>query len=180
MVAKHYLSDIFRHMNSADALVWRSILSLPNPWDDDKLMRLLYHMHATQHAFLAIWEDKPIEIPEPTSFTDIISIAKWGHGFHKEAARFISETDESELTRSLNIPWTDVVEEKLGRKAGEVTLEGAMLQVALHSSHHRGQLNARIRELGGEPPMIDYIAWLWIEKQEADWDFVDSLQHKEA
>ena len=33
--------------------------------------------------------------------------------------------------------------------------------VAMHTTHHRGQVNARLRELGAEPPLVDYIAWLW-------------------
>jgi uncharacterized damage-inducible protein DinB len=44
-----------------------------------------------------------------------------------------------------------------------------MFQVTSHSTHHRGQVNARLRALGGEPPLVDYIAWVWFGKPAADW-----------
>ncbi|HEX2961205.1 MAG TPA: DinB family protein [Ignavibacteriales bacterium] len=180
MELNSYLSEIFRQMSWADAAVWQSVLKTPGAEEDDSIQRMLYHMHATQHAFLSLWEDRPLEIPEPTSFPDLISIAKWAHAFHKEASEFIGGADEKELSRLVVLPWTYLVEEKLGKKPGEVTLEGSMLQVALHSSHHRGQINARVRVLGGEPPLIDFIGWLWFEKPLADWDFIYSLQNKEV
>lgn len=180
MDLNNYLSEIFRHMSCADAAVWQSVLKTPGAGEDDRIRRLFYHLHATQHTFLSIWEDRLLEIPDPTSFSDLISIAKWGQGFHKEAIRFIGGVEENELSRVLGIPWSPMIEEKLGRKAGEVTLEEGMIQVALHSSHHRGQITARVRELGGEPPLIDFIAWLWIQKPGADWDFIYNLQDKEA
>ena len=43
------------------------------------------------------------------------------------------------------------------------------LQVCSHSTYHRGQVNARLREIGAEPPLVDYIAWLWFERPAADW-----------
>ncbi|MCU7497357.1 MAG: damage-inducible protein DinB [Ignavibacteria bacterium] len=178
MDTKNYLFDIFHQMSWADSMVWQSVLKIPQAEEDENIQRLFYHMHATQHAFLSVWEDRPLEIPEPTSFTDLISIAGWGHGFHKEAMRFFAEASESALEQKLNLPWTYLIEEKLGKPAGAVTLEGSMIQVALHSSHHRGQINTRVRELGGEPPLIDYIGWLWLEKPGADWDFVYNTQNK--
>jgi len=41
--------------------------------------------------------------------------------------------------------------------------------VALHSLYHRGQVNARLREVGGTPPLVDYIAWLWFGRPAAEW-----------
>jgi uncharacterized damage-inducible protein DinB len=35
----------------------------------------------------------------------------------------------------------------------------ALVQVVLHSQHHRGQVASRLRALGGTPPTVDYILW---------------------
>jgi uncharacterized damage-inducible protein DinB len=43
------------------------------------------------------------------------------------------------------------------------------MQVVLHSTHHRGQIVARVRELGGNPPLVDYIGWIWLGKPAAAW-----------
>jgi uncharacterized damage-inducible protein DinB len=45
----------------------------------------------------------------------------------------------------------------------------AMLQVVMHSGYHHGQVNARLRELGAEPPLTDYIVWLWFDRPPAQW-----------
>ena len=52
----------------------------------------------------------------------------------------------------------------------------SMLQVALHSQYHRGQINARLRALGGEPPRVDYIIWLWLGRPPADWSFISGQE----
>lgn len=44
-----------------------------------------------------------------------------------------------------------------------------MIQVAMHSQYHRGQINTRLRELGAEPPLVDYIAWIWFGRPDAAW-----------
>ncbi len=47
---------------------------------------------------------------------------------------------------------------------------GSCFQVANHSTYHRGQVNRSLRQLGGEPPLVDYIAWVWFGKPKAEWD----------
>ena len=42
-------------------------------------------------------------------------------------------------------------------------------QVASHSTYHRGQVNARLREVGGTPPLVDYIAWIWFGRPAPNW-----------
>ena len=44
-----------------------------------------------------------------------------------------------------------------------------MIQVTIHSTHHRGQFNARLRQVGGEPPLVDYIAWVCFGRPPAEW-----------
>jgi len=41
--------------------------------------------------------------------------------------------------------------------------------VALHSSYHRGQVVRRLRELAVEAPLSDFLAWIWLDRPEADW-----------
>jgi uncharacterized damage-inducible protein DinB len=42
----------------------------------------------------------------------------------------------------------------------EMTIEDTFLHLGNHSTHHRGQVVARIREAGFTPPITDYIAWV--------------------
>jgi uncharacterized damage-inducible protein DinB len=67
------------------------------------------------------------------------------------------------------LPWMDMVSAQLGRTLVVPTLAETLLQVPMHSMHHRGQINARLRELGNEPPLVDFIAWIWLGKPAAEW-----------
>ena len=44
------------------------------------------------------------------------------------------------------------------------------LQVVTHTTHHRGQVMTRLRELGGAPPVVDYVIWVWSGSPIAEWD----------
>ena len=41
-----------------------------------------------------------------------------------------------------------------------VPLRDGLVQVAMHNQAHRAQAAARLRALGGEPPLLDFILWL--------------------
>ncbi len=49
------------------------------------------------------------------------------------------------------------------------SLGQTLLQVTAHSSYHRGQVNVRLRELGVDPPMTDFIVWVWGRKPSPAW-----------
>jgi uncharacterized damage-inducible protein DinB len=68
------------------------------------------------------------------------------------------------------IPWVAHFEQRLGRTAEVPTLADTMFRVGNHSTYHRGQVNARLRAVGGEPPLVDHIAWVWLGRPAASWD----------
>lgn len=160
------LGGLFQHMNWADATVWRSVLQVSNVESDLRVRDLLYHIHIVQHAFLCIWSKKPSELD---AFRDLTAICRWGYTYHQEVMDYLDKIEELSLERRINIPWTDQIEKQLGKSPQPATLAETMHQVISHSAYHRGQVNAHIRELGGEPPLIDFIAWVWLGKPKADW-----------
>ena len=70
----------------------------------------------------------------------------------------------------MKLPWADIVERELGRQPESISVSETMLQIPMHSQYHRGQINARLRAVGGEPPRVDYIVWIWLGRPQADWD----------
>ena len=62
----------------------------------------------------------------------------------------MGKLEEAGLSRVLDLPW-------IGSRAS--TAE-ALPQVVMHSQAHRGQCAARLRALGGNPPMTDFIIWV--------------------
>ena len=173
------LNELYRHMEWADASVWRAALMSPEARADQKLRELFYHLHLVQWAFLRAWRGEPRDLPYPT-FDDAESLIAWAQFYYPEIfAHFHTLTDEV-IQRPAQLPWTDIVERELGRAPEKISLAEMMLQVPLHSQYHRGQINARLRETGGEPPRVDYIVWAWIGKPKADWTFLTNKNDPDA
>lgn len=160
--------DLFAHMEWADASVWTSALGFEAGRTDPKFRDLMYHLHMVQRAFLRTWRGEPREAPYPT-FEEARAVADWGRGYYPEAWAVLRAQNDETLSAPLVIPWSAMVEQRLGRAPGETTIADTALQVVLHSMYHRGQANLRLRELGGEPPLVDYIAWIWLGRPAAEW-----------
>jgi uncharacterized damage-inducible protein DinB len=69
----------------------------------------------------------------------------------------------------VEMPWARTLEARIGRSVTMPTLGETIQQVASHSTYHRGQINARLRDVGGEPPLVDYIAWIWFGRPAPEW-----------
>lgn len=160
---------MFQHMEWADATVWKALLSVPSAHEDRRLRELLYHLHMVQHSFLDVWKGREQGSPGLQDFSDLHSIREWGRGRYGESMRFLDTITVAELENAVVIPWAARFEASLGTKFNTPTLAETMFQVTSHSTYHRGQVNVRLRELGGTPPLIDFIAWVWTGKPEADW-----------
>src|SRR5262245_3597822 len=165
------LKELYTHMEWADASVWRAVLASEAACADAKLRGLFHHLHLVQHAFLRAWRSESPATTYPT-FDDAPSVTNWGREYYSQiSTHFQTLTDES-LRETMQLPWAEIVTRELGRDPARITVAEAMLQVPLHSQYHRGQINARLRTVGGEPPRVDYIVWLWLERPEPDWSFV--------
>ena len=157
---------LLKHMLWADGEVWNKILELPDAQNDKRIKELLYHLHQVQYAFYFLWNELPLEIPKPEEFYDLKSIAKWGFEYQQKLNQFLLSEKASDKEKIVQIPWSVFFERKTKQKVVPATLEETMLQVALHSTYHRGQINTRFRELGGEPASVDFIVWVWMGKPE--------------
>jgi uncharacterized damage-inducible protein DinB len=156
------LLDLFRHMEWADALVWRAATA-----DDPKIRQWLTHIHNVQRGFLSMWKGVPPDFRQAASFTDLAAIREWGREYYAhDLPPFLESLDDDALQRPVSLPWA---EEIIGKPPEPVTLEQTMMQVSQHSTYHRGQVNARLRELGVEPPLVDLIAWYWHGRPAAEW-----------
>ncbi|HQR38743.1 MAG TPA: DinB family protein [Blastocatellia bacterium] len=162
------LTDLYRHMEWADATVWAAVLSTDAARRDDKLRGTLYHLHMVQRAFLRVWRGEPRDIPYPT-FDDADSLKAWARTYYVETADVLGGYTDEQLAAVMPVPWASMVERRIGRPPGPTSMGETALQVALHTQYHRGQVNARLREVGGTPPLVDYIAWVWLGRPAAEW-----------
>lgn len=165
-----HLKDLTDHLDWADAGLWRAVLAKEGAAEDERLLFLLHHIHLVQHAFLSVWTEQPLDpLPELAGFDGPRAVAAWGRGRIEGVRTYLAEASPEELERELDFPWAADLEKRFNRPLGPVQLQQSALQVALHSLHHRAQAATRLRELGGEPPPLDFIIWLWHDRPAAQW-----------
>jgi uncharacterized damage-inducible protein DinB len=163
------LQELFRHMEWADAKVWAAVLARPEVLEDSKLKERLYHIHMVQQAFMKVWKGEPLKPLTAAALPDPAGLLVWAREYYADVAGYISDLGNMDLERPVVMPWIEMFEARLGRKAEAPTFHETLLQVAMHSTYHRGQVSTRLRELGSEPPLTDFIVWVWSGKPQADW-----------
>jgi len=172
MVSVDY-RDLLRHMEWADARTWSAVLGTPSLHDDLQMRDRLHHFHTTQWAYLQIWRREPVQIPQASSFADLKALGQWARAFHRELPSFTDGIDDAMLGRPIDFPWAKQLEARFGTVT-PATLSESLLQLVLHTAHHRGQVVTKIREAGGDPPLIDYVAWVWSGRPAPVWERIDT------
>ena len=164
------LMTLFLHMEWADSLMWRALLALPpEPQHDVSLRERLLHTHLVQQAFLAMWRGTPlVTFPSSEDFPDLPALAAFARPYYGEALTLIASADDRELEKPQPVPHS----ERLAPPGGAIavaTRAETVLQVAMHTTYHRGQVATQIRALGGEPPLTDFVAWIWLGRPAPSW-----------
>jgi len=157
---------LLSHAEWADALVWKAALSSGE--EDDELRAKLHHLHLVQWTYLHVWRAEHIKPRELSTFPTMAGIRGWAREYYRELPSYLGALSHLDLGSEVRIPWADRLVQRVGR-ARPATLADSVLQVVLHSTYHRGQVARRLRELGVEPPLGDFIAWVWLDRPEADW-----------
>ncbi|MEP6636091.1 MAG: DinB family protein [Acidobacteriota bacterium] len=168
MNALELLRDLLRHMEWADALVWRAVFASSAASTDEVTKSRLHHSHMVQRAFLNVWQETPHSV-NAGSDLDLNQLARWAREFHVSLRDYVATLSESTLDKPVVLPWAKFLTKQLGRDPAATSFGETMTQVSAHSTYHRGQINARLRELGEEPPLTDFIAWVWFGKPEPEW-----------
>jgi len=161
------LQNLARHLEWADSSLWTAVLA--HGTRDAKVDEWLHHIHVVQHAFQRLWRSEPLELPELMLSRDHPSLVVWGREAHAGIRRFLSVATDEMLSSKLSVPWTEELEKKWDRPMQAVTIAESVVQVAMHSAHHRAQVAARLREIGGEPPQTDFIVWGWLGRPHPVW-----------
>jgi uncharacterized damage-inducible protein DinB len=156
-------------MEWADAQVWRAVLAHEPAGHDTRLRDLLTHLHVVQRFFLIVWQKQRLDPSAEPEFATAADLRAWAQTYYAEANAFLDSIDERALSSEVVMPWVKSFEAQLGRTFSTPTLGETIFQVTSHSTHHRGQVNARLREIGGEPPLVDYIAWVWFGRPRPHW-----------
>lgn len=160
---------LFRHMEWADALVWRAVLAHEDAADDKVLHDRLYHIHATQHAFLQAWRGEGVVFTKAEEYPGLDAVLQYAREFYAVAPGYVASIEPNAVDAEMVLPWSNYFAKRAGFAAQPSTLGETLLQLPSHSTYHRGQVNVRLRELGATPPLVDFIAWVWAGKPAPSW-----------
>lgn len=177
------LQDQFRHMEWADAVVWQAVLASEAALTDETIRARLNHIHMVQRMFLAVWRNEfggftdhderhkaVMEWVKQTSRLQGTALMAWAQEYHRDAQQYLAGLSDAAMDEAVVLPWAEMVAARIGRTPATSTMSETLVQVAAHSAYHRGQVNARLREVGAEPPLVDFIAWVWLGKPAAQWN----------
>lgn len=174
MLSHDDVVPILRHMEWADALVLKAVLANEAARGDGLVLEKLIHLHTVQRAFLRLSQGEPLDLPKRDAFEDAEAAAHWASGCYVILLPYFENLGEADLSRSIVVPWGLRFTESRGLPPVHPTIGEAIYQFASHSTYHRGQVNSLIKRLGGEPPLTDFIAWLWLGRPPADWTFLQT------
>jgi uncharacterized damage-inducible protein DinB len=164
-----FLTRVYAHMEWADAVTWQTVLSHEAAGRDDYILDSLVHLHMVQRAYLSMWKGREVTIPKRSDFKDPLEIRDWARSYHPEVTHFLGVLSDERLGEVVETPWAALIEGEIGALPAPATLGETVFQVAAHSVHHRAQISRRVREVGGQPRVVDYIGWVWRGSPPADW-----------
>jgi uncharacterized damage-inducible protein DinB len=169
----NHVAGLVDQMAWADAYIWTTVLASPVAVSDARLLTTFHHIHNVQHLFWQAWNHEPFAFRDATDFPTAPDLAEWARDAHLKVRTFLAGLEPAALEREFREPWTDQFEARFPRPAPPHTLAESVVQVVLHTAHHRGQACTRLRELGCQPPTVDFIVWLWAGKPAPDWACLD-------
>jgi uncharacterized damage-inducible protein DinB len=156
-----FLRDLMAHAEWANAVFFNAWSKSPAR-DHEEMRRRLDHLVGVQQGFLSVFRGETPGGPgdgPPSTFEELQTRAVTCHAGLRD---FAAALEPAAMARTVRIPW-------FPDPPCVITMAEAMVQVAMHSQHHRGQCMTRLKDLGGEPRNVDWIIWLWKKKPQARW-----------
>jgi uncharacterized damage-inducible protein DinB len=158
-----YLDELYAHQEWADAAHWRAFEAHPWALADKAIREWLLHIHQVQYGFLWITGPRTsgFEFKKLEDFPGMSDMKQYAKRYHAAAGELVNGLNAVTLEELVEAPWF--------KPPVKLSRRHALTQAALHSHYHRGQNATRLRELGGEPPMTDFIVWLRDGQPAAKW-----------
>jgi uncharacterized damage-inducible protein DinB len=157
-----FLGDLMAHAEWANAVFFH-IWDKSPARDHEDLRRRIGHIVGVQQGFLSVLRgEAPSRPPDgpPPPLEALKARAVAGHTGLRD---YVAALQPDGLTRTVQIPW-------FPDPPCVITVAEALVQVAMHTQHHRGQCMTRLKDYGGEPKNVDWIIWLWKQKPAARWN----------
>jgi uncharacterized damage-inducible protein DinB len=162
-MAIDYFRDLARYQEWADAQFFSRWKRFPEAGKNEEIIKLANHLVIVQKLFINSLEDVAVAAPEKDSpLLPAEELRQICRENHQRLSRYLKDIDEDELTRPVRIPWFP---SDFG-----LTVSDTILQMVLHTQHHRAQVLQGVGRYAEKSMVVDYIAWLYKKKPAGAWD----------
>jgi uncharacterized damage-inducible protein DinB len=162
--------ELLRYMEWADARMWAAVTANDATKRDGEILKQLQHLHTVQRMFLGLWTRESLDAMTALASSqpfDLAALQQAARSYYERAQQFLA--GGARLVEHVEMPWLAEYERQLGMTFAKPTVAETVIQVVNHTTHHRAQVQARVRTLGGDPQLVDYIGWIWFGKPAPDW-----------
>jgi uncharacterized damage-inducible protein DinB len=143
------LQEMARHQAWADNLHWKALRENSALLEDPEIRKRLNHMVMALRMLTGLARG---EKPDPSGMKAVEAVDQLEAAMERGNAELIQAVTNVDLQNVIDLP-------RGPRGPFQAPAGALLLQAITHSQHHRGQNAARMRQLGGNPPMTDFIAW---------------------
>ena len=109
------VADLYRHQTWADAAMWKAVLASPAAMTDAAIQDRLVHIHLVQRVYLQGWQGSHVRSRRFRRSPMPRRVMRWGYEYHQAATPFIEALEADRLDEAFPLPWTEIVEQSLGR-----------------------------------------------------------------
>jgi uncharacterized damage-inducible protein DinB len=145
------LRELFEHQEWADGALLQAVKGHPGAAEDEEMRRVLLHIVLVQRFFHSLLAgtafDRQAESREPASFEELEERFRETHRRERELLKRLAQPD---MERMVDLPFGQPF---------RLAVRQVLTQVVMHGQGHRAQCATRLRQLGGKPPVLDFILW---------------------
>jgi uncharacterized damage-inducible protein DinB len=143
------LRDMARHQAWADAAHWKALHENSTLLEDAEIRKRLNHMVSALGMLTLLAQGGT---PDFSGVKEIEPADQLEAALATANSELIAAIDSVDLEKMIPLP-------RGPHGPWEAPAGMLLLQAITHSQHHRGQNASRMRQLGVNPPMTDFIVW---------------------
>jgi uncharacterized damage-inducible protein DinB len=143
------LEELARHQAWADTQHWKTLRENSAALEDPEIRKRLNHMVMALRMLTTLARGGT---PDTTGWKDIEPAGQLEAALCEANADLLEALKTVDLQNMIALP-------RGPRGPFEAPAGVLLLQAITHSQHHRAQNASRMRQLGANPPMTDFVVW---------------------
>lgn len=159
-----YIRELLTYQEWADCEFFKRWRELERAGEDQAIKKLTDHFTTVQTFFLYALQKQQSDLPDrnapPRSVPELLAGNRQNH---LQLKNYVSSLTEESLSLTLDVPWFP--------GNFRPTVSEILMQIIMHTQHHRAQVLQSLAAYGEKSIIIDWISWVFRGKPVANWEF---------